>query len=90
MWVCLTLHIVVSVGRRSSVLKVKTTPPAPEVASMKRARSASRPSAMKRKVLMDDSMVLLGEYDSFFHCTLVFISYLLSTTICSSKYLYLV
>ncbi|XP_011009423.1 PREDICTED: sister chromatid cohesion 1 protein 4 [Populus euphratica] len=49
------------VGRRSSVLKVKTTPPAPEVASMKRARSASRPSAMKRKVLMDDSMVLLGD-----------------------------
>ncbi|KAB5544442.1 hypothetical protein DKX38_012554 [Salix brachista] len=49
------------VGRRSSVLKVKTTPPAPEVASMKRARSASRPSAAKRKVLMDDSMVLLGD-----------------------------
>ncbi|KAI9389686.1 hypothetical protein POPTR_008G078500v4 [Populus trichocarpa] len=49
------------VGRRSSVLKVKTTPPAPEVASMKRARSASRPSAMKRKVLMDDSMVLHGD-----------------------------
>jgi hypothetical protein len=66
MWVCLTLHIVFSVGRRSSVLKVKTTPPAPEVASMKRARSASRPSAMKRKVLMDDSMVLHGEYAFFF------------------------
>ncbi|KAF9677008.1 hypothetical protein SADUNF_Sadunf08G0062600 [Salix dunnii] len=49
------------VGRRSSVLKVKTTPPAPEMASMKRARSASRPSATKRKVLMDDSMVLLGD-----------------------------
>ncbi|XP_011014757.1 PREDICTED: sister chromatid cohesion 1 protein 4-like isoform X2 [Populus euphratica] len=48
-------------GRRSSVLKMKPTPPAPEVASMKRARSVSRPSAMKRKVLMDDSMVLLGD-----------------------------
>ncbi|KAJ6718168.1 hypothetical protein OIU79_006150 [Salix purpurea] len=49
------------VGRRSSVLKMKPTPPAPEVASMKRTRSVSRPSAMKRKVLMDDSMVLLGD-----------------------------
>ena len=45
---------------------MKPTPPAPEVASMKRARSVSRPSAMKRKVLMDDSMVLLGEYVIFF------------------------
>ena len=33
-----------------------------EVASMKRARSAPRPSAAKRKVLMDDTMVLHGEY----------------------------
>ncbi|CAK7325991.1 unnamed protein product [Dovyalis caffra] len=40
---------------------MKPTPPAPEVASMKRTRSASRSSAMKRKVLMDDSMVLLGD-----------------------------
>ncbi|KAJ8753050.1 hypothetical protein K2173_011818 [Erythroxylum novogranatense] len=49
------------VGRRSSVLKMKPTPPAPEVESRKRAHSLSRPSAVKRKVLMDDSMVLLGD-----------------------------
>ncbi|OMO82611.1 hypothetical protein COLO4_22916 [Corchorus olitorius] len=48
------------VGRRSSVFKMKPTPPL-EVVSMKRARSAPRPSASKRKVLMDDSMVLHGE-----------------------------
>ncbi|XWS42989.1 hypothetical protein CRYUN_Cryun16bG0061700 [Craigia yunnanensis] len=45
---------------RSSVFKVKPTPPL-EVASMKRARSARRPSATKRKVLMDDTMVLHGD-----------------------------
>ncbi|OMO50173.1 hypothetical protein CCACVL1_30584 [Corchorus capsularis] len=48
------------VGRRSSVFKMKPTPPL-EVVSMKRARSAPRPSAFKRKVLMDDSMVLHGD-----------------------------
>ncbi|XP_022718441.1 sister chromatid cohesion 1 protein 4-like isoform X2 [Durio zibethinus] len=48
------------VGRRSSVFKMKPTPPV-EVASMKRARSAPRPSATKRKVLMDDTMVLHGD-----------------------------
>ncbi|XP_021289042.1 sister chromatid cohesion 1 protein 4 isoform X2 [Herrania umbratica] len=48
------------VGRRSSVFKMKPTPPL-EVASMKRARSAPRPSASKRKVLMDDAMVLHGD-----------------------------
>ncbi|KAJ4837210.1 hypothetical protein Tsubulata_040033 [Turnera subulata] len=48
------------VGRKSSVLKLKPTP-AQEVISTKRARSASRPSVSKRKVLMDDSMVLLGD-----------------------------
>ena len=40
---------------------MKPTPPL-EVASMKRAQSARRPSAAKRKVLMDDTMVLHGEY----------------------------
>lgn len=50
------------VGRRSSALKMKPTPPVPEVPPMKRARSSSRPSTLKRKVLMDDSMVLHGEY----------------------------
>ncbi|KDP32484.1 hypothetical protein JCGZ_13409 [Jatropha curcas] len=49
------------VGRRSSVLKMKPTPPAPEVPPIKRTRFASRPSALKRKVLMDDSMVLHGD-----------------------------
>ena len=49
---------------------MKPTPPAPEATSMKRTRSATKPSAMKRKVLMDDSMVLLGEYVflSFLFC----------------------
>ncbi|KAJ9176062.1 hypothetical protein P3X46_011412 [Hevea brasiliensis] len=49
------------VGRRSSVLKMKPTPPIPEIPSMKRARSSSRPTALKRKVLMDDLMVLHGD-----------------------------
>ncbi|TYI46447.1 hypothetical protein E1A91_D13G107900v1 [Gossypium mustelinum] len=48
------------VGRRSSVFKMKPTPPL-EVASMKRARSALRSSTIKRKVLMDDTMVLHGD-----------------------------
>ncbi|KAH1031760.1 hypothetical protein J1N35_043934 [Gossypium stocksii] len=48
------------VGRRSSVFKMKPTPPL-EVASMKRARSAPRSSTIKRKVLMDDTMVLHGD-----------------------------
>ncbi|GKV29050.1 hypothetical protein SLEP1_g38022 [Rubroshorea leprosula] len=46
------------VGRKSSVWKMK---PTPEVASAKRAQSASRRSASKRKVLMDDAMVLHGD-----------------------------
>ncbi|XVE90698.1 hypothetical protein DITRI_Ditri20bG0097800 [Diplodiscus trichospermus] len=45
---------------RSSVFKMKPTPPL-EVVSMKRARSSQRPSATKRKVLMDDTMVLHGD-----------------------------
>ncbi|XP_059435564.1 sister chromatid cohesion 1 protein 4 isoform X2 [Corylus avellana] len=47
-------------GRRSSVLKMKPTPPAPEV-STKRPRTATRSSVLKRKVLVDDSMVLHGD-----------------------------
>ncbi|XP_061368538.1 sister chromatid cohesion 1 protein 4 [Gastrolobium bilobum] len=49
------------VGRRSSVLKVKPSPAAPEIASTKRLRSGTRTSALKRKVLMDDMMVLHGD-----------------------------
>lgn len=49
------------VGRKSSVLKMKPTPPAPEIISTKRLRSAPRASASKRKVLMDDMMVLHGD-----------------------------
>lgn len=48
------------VGRRSSALKLKPTPP-PEVVSMKRPRTATRSNASKRKVLMDDPMVLHGD-----------------------------
>ncbi|KAJ1443592.1 Rad21/Rec8-like protein, N-terminal [Sesbania bispinosa] len=53
------------VGRRSSVLKIKPSPAAPEIQSTKRLRSAPRSaprtSAIKRKVLMDDMMVLHGD-----------------------------
>ncbi|TYH07893.1 hypothetical protein ES288_A08G271000v1 [Gossypium darwinii] len=48
------------VGRKSSVFKMKPTPQF-EVASRKRTRSAAKPSATKRKVLMDDTMVLHGD-----------------------------
>lgn len=43
---------------------MKPSPVAPEIVSMKRSRSAPRTSALKRKVLMDDMMVLHGEYVS--------------------------
>ncbi|CAI9759277.1 unnamed protein product [Fraxinus pennsylvanica] len=49
------------VGRRSSVLKVKPTPVVYEATSLKRTRSAPRTVAAKRKVLMDDTMVLHGD-----------------------------
>ncbi|XP_019449918.1 PREDICTED: sister chromatid cohesion 1 protein 4-like isoform X2 [Lupinus angustifolius] len=48
-------------GRRSSVLKLKPSPVAPEIVSTKRSRSAPHTSALKRKVLMDDMMVLHGD-----------------------------
>ncbi|KAL2330141.1 hypothetical protein Fmac_017722 [Flemingia macrophylla] len=48
-------------GRKSSVLKMKPSPAVPETASTKRTRSAPRTSALKRKVLMDDTMVLHGD-----------------------------
>ncbi|KAG6647518.1 sister chromatid cohesion 1 protein 4-like isoform X2 [Carya illinoinensis] len=49
------------VGRRSSVLKMKPTPPVPETVSTKHPRSAPRSTVLKRKVLMDDTMVLHGD-----------------------------
>ncbi|XP_060184055.1 sister chromatid cohesion 1 protein 4 isoform X2 [Lycium barbarum] len=49
------------VGRRSSALKLKATPPPSEITSSKRARSTARMSGSKRKVLMDDIMVLHGD-----------------------------
>lgn len=49
------------VGRRSSVLKMKPTPSISEATVMKRSRSAPRASASKRKVLVDDAMVLHGD-----------------------------
>ncbi|CAN1186924.1 Sister chromatid cohesion 1 protein 4 [Linum perenne] len=49
------------VGRKSSVLKLKPSPPAPEVKTAKRSRPTSRLSALKRKVLMDETMVLHGD-----------------------------
>uniref|UniRef100_A0A7N0TAV7 Rad21/Rec8-like protein C-terminal eukaryotic domain-containing protein n=1 Tax=Kalanchoe fedtschenkoi TaxID=63787 RepID=A0A7N0TAV7_KALFE len=47
------------VGRRSSILKLKPTPIRTEVVSLKRPRSRS--ITYKRKVLMDDNMVLHGD-----------------------------
>ncbi|KAK4381689.1 Sister chromatid cohesion 1 protein 4 [Sesamum angolense] len=49
------------VGRKSSLLKVKPTPPLSEVTSTKRIRTAPRSVVPKRKVLMDDTMVLHGD-----------------------------
>ncbi|XP_031381582.1 sister chromatid cohesion 1 protein 4 isoform X1 [Punica granatum] len=49
------------VGRRSSVLKMKPTPAPLEVISSKRPRMSQRASASKRKVLIDETMVLLGD-----------------------------
>ncbi|KAL6977675.1 hypothetical protein U1Q18_026466 [Sarracenia purpurea var. burkii] len=49
-------------GRRSSVLKMKSTPTPPsEITRMKRPRSATRFCASKRRVLVDDAMVLHGD-----------------------------
>ncbi|KAK8541797.1 hypothetical protein V6N12_014420 [Hibiscus sabdariffa] len=45
---------------RNSVFKMKPTPPL-EVASVKRARSAPRSGSTKRKVFMDETMVLHGD-----------------------------
>ncbi|XP_010242484.1 PREDICTED: sister chromatid cohesion 1 protein 4 [Nelumbo nucifera] len=49
------------VGRRTSVLKLRPTPPLHEAASSKRPRVASRNSVPKRKILLDDTMVLHGD-----------------------------
>ncbi|XP_004492871.1 sister chromatid cohesion 1 protein 4 isoform X2 [Cicer arietinum] len=49
------------VGKTPSGFKVKPSPAATEVPSTKRFRSAPRTSTLKRKVLMDDMMVLHGD-----------------------------
>uniref|UniRef100_A0A7N0RBK3 Uncharacterized protein n=1 Tax=Kalanchoe fedtschenkoi TaxID=63787 RepID=A0A7N0RBK3_KALFE len=49
------------VGRRPSILKLRPTPPQTKVVSLKRPRTVSRSVTYKRKVLMDDSMVLHGD-----------------------------
>lgn len=41
---------------------MKPTPAPLEIISSKRPRTTQRASASKRKVLMDETMVLLGEY----------------------------
>lgn len=48
------------------MLRVKPTPPPSEVTSMKRHRAAPRSGGPKRKVLMDETMVLHGEYVLYF------------------------
>ncbi|CAA3019601.1 sister chromatid cohesion 1 4-like isoform X1 [Olea europaea subsp. europaea] len=45
---------------KSSVLKMKPTPPLPELKSLKRAHFTPRTAAPKRKILMDNLMVLHG------------------------------
>ena len=50
------------------MLRVKPTPPPSEVTSMKRHRAAPRSGGPKRKVLMDETMVLHGEYVLYFFC----------------------
>lgn len=52
-------------------MKVKDTPQ-PDM-SLKRHRSAPRASANKRKVLMDDTMVLHGEYVIFSDLVTLFV-----------------
>lgn len=49
--------------------------PVLELATTKRLRSAPRSTATKRKVLMDDPMVLHGEY-VFYLCFFLFFFYL--------------
>ncbi|XP_023546532.1 sister chromatid cohesion 1 protein 4-like isoform X2 [Cucurbita pepo subsp. pepo] len=49
------------VGRRSSVLKMKPSPPVHETISLKRSRPALRVGTSRKKVLMDDMMVLHGD-----------------------------
>ncbi|XP_050911934.1 uncharacterized protein LOC127126930 isoform X3 [Lathyrus oleraceus] len=48
-------------GRKSSALKVKPSPATAEVPTAKRFRSTPRTSTLKRKVLVDDTMVLHGD-----------------------------
>ncbi|XP_068646879.1 sister chromatid cohesion 1 protein 4-like [Aristolochia californica] len=49
------------VGKRTPILKVKATPPPVEVTSSKRTRMSGKTSAPKRKVLVDDAMVMQGD-----------------------------
>ncbi|KAK4795097.1 hypothetical protein SAY86_013091 [Trapa natans] len=49
------------VGRRSSALKMKPTPAPLEIVTSKRPRNAQRASATKRKVHLDETMVLHGD-----------------------------
>lgn len=44
---------------------MKPSPPVHETISLKRPRSALRVGTSKKKVLMDDMMVLHGEYVSY-------------------------
>ncbi|KAH9612742.1 hypothetical protein KSS87_022704, partial [Heliosperma pusillum] len=48
-------------GGRSTAFKLKPTPPVSDRLPAKRQRSSVRSSALKRKVLLDDSMVLHGD-----------------------------
>ncbi|KAJ0771402.1 putative rad21/Rec8-like protein [Helianthus annuus] len=49
------------VGRKSSMLKSKPAPPVVTPSTKRRRSSAPKTSVMKRKVLMDDNMVLHGD-----------------------------
>lgn len=70
------------VGRRSSVLKMKPSPPVHETISLKRPRSTLRVGTSKKKVLMDDMMVLHGEYVSYASiCLYIYLILYLSCTL---------
>ncbi|XP_031479279.1 sister chromatid cohesion 1 protein 4 isoform X2 [Nymphaea colorata] len=49
------------VGRRTPTFRIKPTPTPAETMSSRRPRAAARSAAQKRKVLLDDTMVLHGD-----------------------------
>lgn len=63
---------------------MKPTPRLSEVTSVKRTRAAPRSAAPKRKLLIDDTMVLHGEYVPPFFLLMSFLTF----CVCSSSTLH--